>query len=401
VRSLPPWAGVPSVQSAYKLVKLICDDWHLQGELSPSGFAWASVCDFGGANSGHIWEDYGSSIEFMIRHHTNIDAIMRYVDDFIGLTRPVSPGVPDVKRAEAVKAQTTSLCADLGVPIPATKQKGPGTKIVGLLGWTVDTMLMQLSVTDERRRMCLAMLSDWRKRRRASMDDLQSLVGLLAYLVECFRWGKAFLGHAIKLSHSRPHPSDTVKLTGGFRADLSWWVDVLSDWKGISLFYDSHWISSSSLGFEVDASRKGHGAWANPAWYSQPWSAAELAAADRAKDLSMPFLEALGIAYGCATFGHLWSGRMIYCLSDCKPAEQAINARYSRDSGIRQIIRAIGRIACRFNFDLRLKHIAGLQNVRADPLSRLDIPAFLRQAPSRAVSSRVPASRPPDLTFVR
>ena len=113
----------------------------------------------------------------------------------------------------------------------------------------------------------------------------------------------------------------------------------------------------------------------------------------------MPFLEALAIAYGCATFGHAWSGKKIYCLSDCQPAEEAINARYSRDPGLRQIIRSIGRLACRFNFDLRVRHIEGLNNVRADPLSRLDVPAFLKQAPLHAASSRVRVSVPPDLTF--
>lgn len=389
------------VQSAYKQIKVIMDDWHLQGEISPVGFAWASVCDFGGRNSGHRWEEFGSAIEFMIRYHTLVSAIMRYVDDFIALIRPLIGGKPDIKRAKAVKAQVTALCSDLGVPIPEPKQKGPDTRVVGVLGWTIDTMLMELSVTDERRRMCLSMLSEWLSRSSASMHDLQSLVGLLQYLVECFRWGKAFLGHAIKLSHSRPHPLDRVRLSDSFRADMDWWVKVIREWNGISLFYEIHWVDSCALGFEVDASRKGHGAYATKGWYSCAWSTSELHAAERSKDLSMPFLEALAIAYGCATFGHAWSGKKIYCLSDCQPAEEAINARYSRDPGLRQIIRSIGRLACRFNFDLRVRHIEGLNNVRADPLSRLDVPAFLKQAPLHAASLQVRALVPPDLTFAQ
>lgn len=389
------------VQSAYKQIKVIMDDWHLQGETSPDGFAWASVCDFGGRNSGHRWEEYGNAIEFMIRHHTSICAVMRYVDDFIAVIRPLIKGTPDTERAAAVQAQVSALCSDLGVPIPVSKQKGPSTRIVGVLGWTIDTMLMELSVTDERRRMCLAMLVEWRSRSRASMHDLQSLVGLLQYLVECFRWGKAFLGHAIKLSHSRPHASDRINLSESFRADMSWWYTVIEEWTGISLFYEVRWVDSSDLGFEVDASRKGHGAYSTNGWYSCAWSDDELEAAERSKDLSMPFLESLAIAYGCATFGHLWSGKKIYCLSDCQPAEMAINARYSRDAGLRQIIRSIGRLACRFNFDLRVRHIEGLKNVRADPLSRLDVTGFLKQAPLHAASSRVRVSVPPDLTFAR
>lgn len=385
------------VQSAYKLIKVVPDDWHLQGEMSELGYAWSSVFDFGGSQSGHNWHEYGSAIEFMIRHHSFASAITRYVDDFCGLTRPLSSGKPDFKRAGECKDHTTALCDRLGVPIPLSKQKGPDTRIVGLLGWTVDTMTMQLSMTDERRRMCLAMLSDWLKKRHATMHDLQSLVGTLAYLVTCFRWGKAFLGHAIKLSHTKKKPHDTIKLKDAFRAELSWWVAMVDKWDGISLFYEHQWITSSSLGFEVDASRKGHGAWADPHWYSRPWSASELLAAKRNTDVSMPYLEALGIAYGCATFGHSWSGKKMYVLSDCQPAEAAINARYSRNVDLQRVIRSIGTMACRFNFDLRVRHIEGLKNVRADPLSRLDIPAFHTQAPY-AASLQTPVLLPPGLT---
>ena len=385
------------VQSAYKLIKVVLDDWHLQGEMSELGFAWSSVFDFGGSQSGHNWHEYGGAIEFIIRHHSFFDALTRYVDDLFGLVRPLSCGKPDFKRAEECKAHTVALCDRLGVPIPVSKQKGPATRIVGLLGWTVDTMLMQLSVTDERRRMCLAMLSDWLKKRHATMHELQSLVGTLAYLVTCFRWGKAFLGHTIKLSHAKKRPQDKTELKHAFRAELSWWVDVISEWNGISLFYEHRWIKSSSLGFEVDASRKGHGAWADPHWYSLPWSDAELLAAKRNTDVSMPYLEALAVAYGCATFGRSWSGKKIYVLSDCEPAEVAINARYSKNVDLQRVIRSIGTLAWFFYFDLRVRHIEGLKNIRADPLSRLNVPAFRIQAP-HAASSPTLVLQPPGLT---
>ena len=385
------------VESAYKLISVIVDDWFLQGEISDLGFAFSTVCDFGGANSGHIWHEYGIAIEFILRHHTLLDALLRYVDDFILLVRPISPGHPDWAKAGSVRQEVIELCRRLGIPIPDVKHKGPGTTVSGVLGWTIDTLRMELSITDERRRMMLAMLADWLIRGSASITELKSLGGLLSYLCDCFRWGRAFLGHTINLSHSRRHPSSIVKLGDAFRADMQWWFDVVNEWKGRSLFYDLRWTTSESIGFEVDASRLGHGACCQTAWYSRQWSSEELTRAQRKLDISMPFLEALAIAYACATFGQHWGGKLILCRSDCEPAMHAINSRYSRDSDLRLVIRSIGVLACRFGFDLRVEHVPGLLNVRADPLSRLNIPAFREQA-LFADSSPTAVSLPPGLT---
>ena len=46
---------------------------------------------------------------------------------------------------------------------------------------------------------------------------------------------------------------------------------------------------------------------------------------------------------------------------------------------MQSLLRTIGTIAIRFDFDIRGSHIPGLLNVRADPLSRLDTNTFLLQ----------------------
>ena len=180
---------------------------------------------------------------------------------------------------------------------------------------------------------------------------------------------------------------------------MQWWHTAIVQWNGISVFYDDRWIESAEIGFEVDASRVGHGAWSNPDWYSAAWSPRELAAAQRNADISMPFLEALALAYACATFGHRWKGRCIVALSDCAPAVFAINKRYSRDASLCAIIRSIGLLACKFQFDLRVRHIAGVLNTRADSLSRLRIDDFVAQESVTAAHSPTPVSLPPGLTF--
>ena len=386
------------VEAAYKQISLVLEDCHLQGDVSPDGVSWSSVLDFGGANSGHLWEDVGSLYEFVIRYHTAVSAIVRYVDDCIALIAPLPDGSPNWPAALRVIDQIERVSSRLGVSIPLSKRKGPACCVDSVLGWTLDSTRMQISVTDERRLMCLSMLAVWRHKHSASIKELQSLVGLLHYLVVVIRWGKAFLGHAFKLSRSLKHPAARVFLSEGFRADMRWWHQAVTEWSGISIFLDERWTTNDELGFEVDASRLGHGAFCFPDWYSHPWSEHELSAARRKSDLSMPYLETRAFAFACATFGSRWTGRKIIARSDCKPAIDAINARYSSDPGMRDLIRTIGLLACRYQFDLQIVHIAGVLNVRADPLSRLCVPDFKSQAPLRTASSPTPLSPLPTLT---
>ena len=147
--------------------------------------------------------------------------------------------------------------------------------------------------------------------------------------------------------------------------------------QGISLFSDDEWISPDN--FEVDASLKGHGCYYNGTYYSQAWSTEELNASRRSKRESMPYLELRAIGYACATFGEKWRGTRILCLSDCEGAVAALNAKRAHTPDMQCLLRIIGTLAIRYDFDIRARHVPGLLNIRADPLSCLDLTSFLLQ----------------------
>jgi hypothetical protein len=67
---------------------------------------------------------------------------------------------------------------------------------------------------------------------------------------------------------------------------------------------------------------------------------------------------------------------------------------------MQRLIRIIGVLALRFNFDIRVKHIPTLHNIRADPLSRLDLDVFARQVGQNFKRlSRIQAAPLPLSTF--
>jgi hypothetical protein len=85
------------VCAAYKQIRLVIDDWHLQGEMffDNNGclcFDFCSAANFGARSSGFIWENYGMGLEFAYRWVALVDAVVRYVDDFLALSAPRRDG---------------------------------------------------------------------------------------------------------------------------------------------------------------------------------------------------------------------------------------------------------------------------------------------------------------------
>ena len=59
------------VVAAYKQIRLIIDDWCLQGETflrnDVTCYDISTAANFGAKTSGYLWEEYGSALEFIFR----------------------------------------------------------------------------------------------------------------------------------------------------------------------------------------------------------------------------------------------------------------------------------------------------------------------------------------------
>ena len=377
------------VVAAYKQIRLIIDDWCLQGETySANGvtcFDISTAANFGAKSSGYIWEEYGSGFEFAIRWNTCATAVLRYVDDFLTLIHPTAPATLSLLRS-----QIQSLAESMGIGLD---KFASGTSLE-FLGIIVDTEAMCFRIPRSKKDAAVEELKNWRRKTWCTKRSLDSLIGSLQYLTRVIPWGRAFLGRCIRKSASKSHPKHHINLSRGFQLDIAWWLDVLPSWDGISLFYDEKWTEPDE--FEVDASLLGHGCFYYPFYYSEPWSPRELTEAERDHRVSMPYLELLAIARACSTFGSRWAGKRILCRSDCEPASSALSKKYSKVPQLQHLIRVIGVLALSFNFDIRVKHITSLHNIRADPLSRLRTDLFDVQvaAYSHELSKVPPAPLP-------
>ncbi len=286
--------------------------------------------------------------------------------------------VPAGNNAESAKARVLGLFSELGVPVSLSKLIGP-VACLEYLGHEIDTATMTCHVAPAKLEAALALIKETQSRTHISRRDLQSLIGKLFFLTRVVRQGRAFLGRALALLRGKPRAA--FKVSMALRADLAWWGQFLPTWEGTSIHYDDYWLSAKTLELYTDASEIGAGAIFGQQWFSYPWTQQEVGLAQRAKRLSMPFLELLAIGHALATWGDQLHGMQVVLFSDNMGAVWALNKLFARDERLLALVRTIVTLTIQMRFVLRLRHVKSLDNVLADPLSRLDIPLFQERCP--------------------
>jgi hypothetical protein len=394
------------VKGAFNLIPVALSDLHLNGELHQDKdgklmAAFLSNLIFGSKSAPRKWNTFGAAIEFMTRMHTDLDAIIRYCDDFLIFIRPLPNGEPDWQKATKVFEQVMRIWIWLGVPFGDHTKP---TRRVQWLGIELCSETLRSYVSDQRRQHVLKELEHWKERKSCTRRQLESLIGALFFITQVVTWGKAFLGRLIRASctvKGHDHKICLSRKCPGFKLDIAWWLEYLPDWGGCSVLTCMEWTSPTGIiEAETDASEEGHGCYWDGHWYGVAWTDQQFLAAirDGRKRLrldkssrSMPYLELYAIAVACATFGKKWSGHKVRIWCDCKPAQDALTKRYSKSPESQSLIRIIAGMSLQYNFDIQVEHIEGIKNVRADLLSHLNFYDFMMQAPLADYSQTIPS----------
>ena len=254
---------------------------------------------------------------------------------------------------------------------------------------------MTASLDSDRLASIQRTLNLWSQRTEASRADLDSLVGTLNFCAKVVRAGRTFLRRLIdhKTSLMNCPPKLARKLSPGARADIRWWQSYVSQWNGTGLLYEREWTTSADMQLELftDASTPGYGAVFGRRWIYGQWPEDVEAAATRVKRDSMPYKELWSILAAAATWGSHWQRqRILISLTVSRLSMLSTAAR--QNAGLMTLIRTLAWIAAQHQFEYRLTHIAGVTNVLADALSRLDVDAFRQACPDAHPSpdTRVP-----------
>ena len=91
------------------------------------------------------------------------------------------------------------LCSFLGIPMAPEKTVGPSTTLA-FAGIELDTVFMEARLPHEKLDKCRDLLSTFLRRRRVTLQEIQSLTGLLNFACTVVVPGLAFLRRLIDLT---------------------------------------------------------------------------------------------------------------------------------------------------------------------------------------------------------
>ena len=121
----------------------------------------------------------------------------------------------------------------------------------------------------------------------------------------------------------------------------------------------------------------GAGAWFGTFWFQLPWPQAVVQAqwSITAKELTL-------VVVVVALWGNLWRGKIVLVHCDNQAVVEVVNAGYSKDPLLMQLLQCLFFIMTYFEITVRANHIPGKSNGAADAISRNDLPHFFAGAGS-------------------
>ncbi|CAC5360915.1 unnamed protein product [Mytilus coruscus] len=179
-----------------------------------------------------------------------------------------------------------------------------------LLGIELDSVLMEARLPDDKFRKIEAALQAVKVRKRVTLRELQSLIGLLNFACCVVVPGRAFLRRLIDLTKGISRPHHYIRLTKESRLDLLAWYMFINCCNGKALMLDHVWMSSVKLHLYTDAAGAiGYGAIFKSHWFYGRRS-------DSLNECTITFKELFPIVLAVEVWGHLFKNSCLLFHSD-------------------------------------------------------------------------------------
>lgn len=281
--------------------------------------------------------------------------VLNYLDDFQGVE------VPDYAATAFCFLQ--SLLIELGVEESKSKACPPTTRAT-CLGVEFDTLAMTKSVHPERLIEIQELLRQWSSKTKATKRELQSLLGKLSFVSKCVQNSRIFLMRIIDLLKRLKHNHHRVSLDKEFRKDISWWINFIAVYNGVSIICDVLWSAPDCV-FATDACLTGCGGVCGRSVFHAPfpdWVLQQFTAIHQ--------LEFLAFLVAIRLWGPLWAGLRVQVYCDNAAVVTVINSGKTSDSLMGTILRNTWLQVSAQEFEIRAVHLPGVTNRLADYLSR-------------------------------
>ena len=355
------------IKSAFRIIPIHPEDYHLLGMQWKGMYYYDRCMPMGCRSSCKTFEMLSTAVEWIARNKLGIASMIHLLDDFL-----------IVNRSRDLCSQQLELftrtCAYLGIPIAPEKTVGPST-VLSFAGIELDTNTMEARLPLDKVAKCSNCIDSFLRRKRVTLKELQSLLGLLNFACSVVRPGRAFLRRLIDLTIGVRHGHYFIRLSHESKQDLSIWHSFLSGFNGKSFFVNDNWINSTKLNLFTDASGAiGFGAIFGKHWCYGKWPTGWAYH-------NIALLEFYPIVLSLYLWGHKMENQCIVFFTDNEALVHVINKQSCKDKQLMFFVRRLVLVCLRHNIVFKARHVPGSKNILADSLSRLQVETFRRLAP--------------------
>ena len=230
------------IENAFRLVPIHEKDRFLLG------FSWSfqnkkqffmNACLAMGLNiSCQIFTRFSNALQWIME--TKFNASMSHIiDDFFFV------GPADSSLCQASLATFLELCSHINIPLKAEKTVQP-TTCLKIYGIEVNSDEMITKLPSDKIEKIKTKLIQKENRRKVTLKEIQSLIGLLNFACGCIVPGRAFLRRLYDLTRGVTNQNHFVRLNQEARADLKMWSTFIQSFNGRCMFLNDNWVDADA-----------------------------------------------------------------------------------------------------------------------------------------------------------
>ena len=354
------------IKSAFRIVPIHPDHYPLLGMKWQGLYYYDKCLAMGLSESCAAFERVSGSLQWLAVSRFGASGVVHILDDFLFIANTEEKCRADLRNFLA-------MCSFLGIPIAEEKTMGPSTTLQ-FAGITLDSIKQEARLPSDKLIRCQSLIRHFLKKRKVSLRDLQSLIGLLNFTCSVVLPGRAFLRRLIDLTRGVKRPSHRVNLTKETKSDLRIWLNFLEHFNGRTFFLSERVLSTELELFTDAAGSKGYGAIFGSHWFYGAWPVSW-------RSLNITFLEFFPIVLALHIWGSKMANKSICFVTDNGALVEIINRQTSRHQQIMILVRDLVLTSLKYNILFRCRHICGRANSRADLISRFQVDQFREISP--------------------
>ncbi|TFY78633.1 hypothetical protein EWM64_g5379 [Hericium alpestre] len=345
---------------------------------------------FGGCRSGNIWCSFMSLVLWIAVYIWLINDLLAYSDDTFSweFADQVSWYVPYCCWLPSKQACLLQLWDVLGIPHQRPKQIWGSP--LDIIGFEVDPNLLRITLSAEKRAALVSAIRDFiaisSTRHRRSLRQFQALTGWIQWSFNVFPLLRPGLSQMYGKMRGKTKGNALVEISVGLCNELAWLADHIERASGVFVFQSLTWLASDAdLTLYTDASLEGMAFWSP----SRSTGFHSRLPADATGTIF--YWEALAVIAAIDWASHVMTTSprrlLIYC--DNTNTVDMFNTLHAQPHYNSLLKFAVNRLLAT-NVDLRVVHLAGVDNGVADALSCFQTPRATALHPGLRISMFTP-----------